>query len=62
MVMLTSVMTLARSLGVELAVIFHVDDVVMCHGANCGFLGVRRSASRRSATATSNACGFEIDT
>jgi hypothetical protein len=31
MVMLTSVMTLARSLGVERAVIFHVDDVGMCH-------------------------------
>jgi len=31
MVMLTSVITLARSLGVERAVIFHVDDVGMCH-------------------------------
>jgi len=31
MVMLTSVMTLARSLGVERAVIFHFDDVGMCH-------------------------------
>ncbi len=31
-------MTLARTLGVERAAIFHVDDVGMCHGANRGFL------------------------
>jgi predicted glycoside hydrolase/deacetylase ChbG (UPF0249 family) len=31
-------MTLARSLGVDRAVIFHVDDIGMCHGSNRGFL------------------------
>ena len=31
-------MTLARTLGVERAVILHVDDIGMCHGANRGFL------------------------
>jgi predicted glycoside hydrolase/deacetylase ChbG (UPF0249 family) len=36
--MLTSLMTLARSFGVERAAIFHVDDLGMCHGANHGFL------------------------
>jgi predicted glycoside hydrolase/deacetylase ChbG (UPF0249 family) len=36
--MVTSRMTLARSLGVDRAVIFHVDDIGMCHGSNCGFL------------------------
>lgn len=40
MVMLISPMTLARSLGVEHAVILHVDDVGMCHGANQAYLGL----------------------
>lgn len=38
--MLISPMTLARSLGVEHAVILHVDDVGMCHGANQAYLGL----------------------
>jgi predicted glycoside hydrolase/deacetylase ChbG (UPF0249 family) len=33
-------MTLARSLGVARAVIFNVDDVGMCHGANAAFLAL----------------------
>src|SRR5215831_8599761 len=36
--MAPSRMTIARSLGVDRAVIFHVDDVGMCHGSNRGFL------------------------
>src|SRR5258708_32459621 len=36
--MLTSPMTLARTLGVQRAAIFYVDNVGMCHGANRGFL------------------------
>jgi predicted glycoside hydrolase/deacetylase ChbG (UPF0249 family) len=35
-------MSLSRSLGVERAVIFHVDDIGMCHGANRGFLDLAR--------------------
>jgi predicted glycoside hydrolase/deacetylase ChbG (UPF0249 family) len=38
MTMLTSVMTLADSLRVKRAAIFHVGDVGMCQGANRGFL------------------------
>lgn len=36
--MVASVVALAHSLGADRAVIFHVDDVGMCHGANRGFL------------------------
>jgi hypothetical protein len=42
--MLTSVMTLADSLRVECAAIFHVADVGMCHGANRGFLDLASAA------------------
>ena len=35
-------MSLSRSLSVERAVIFHVDDIGMCHGANLGFLDLAR--------------------
>jgi hypothetical protein len=33
-------MTLARSLGVARAVILHIDDLGMCHGANAAFLAL----------------------
>ena len=36
--MAASLMPLAHSLGVERAVILHVDDIGMCHGSNRGFL------------------------
>jgi chitin disaccharide deacetylase len=35
-------MIFARSLGVERAVIFHVDDLGMCHGANEAYLSLAR--------------------
>jgi chitin disaccharide deacetylase len=35
---MTSPKNLARSLGVDRAVILHVDDIGMCHGSNRGFL------------------------
>src|SRR5260370_5017843 len=44
MVMLTSLMTLARSLAVEPAPILHLDDIGMCHGANRGFLDLAERA------------------
>jgi predicted glycoside hydrolase/deacetylase ChbG (UPF0249 family) len=40
--MVTSHMTLARSLGVDRAAIFHVDDIGMCHGGNLAFLPLAR--------------------
>lgn len=36
-------MTLAETLGLERAVILHVDDLAMCHGANRAFLDMARA-------------------
>ncbi len=36
-------MSLAEKLGVERAVILHVDDLAMCHGANRAFLDLARA-------------------
>ena len=36
-------MNLAEQLGVERAVILHVDDLAMCHGANRAFLDLARA-------------------
>ena len=40
--MLTLLMTLARSLGVDRVVILHVDDIGMCRGANQAYLELAR--------------------
>jgi predicted glycoside hydrolase/deacetylase ChbG (UPF0249 family) len=59
--MVSSLMALARSLGVERAVILHVDDIGMSHGANRGFLdlGVRRYVTCGSVTVSCPWIGTE---
>jgi hypothetical protein len=57
--MVTSLMTLAHSLGLERAAIFHVDDVGMCRGSNRGFLDLAEKGFVTCGSAMMPCPGFE---